>query len=100
VPLARAETPQPHEQRHTSEKGDGRWLRHRDDGERHVIAGQNGMVSDDAGHVFATITRLNADAGSEELMNDPSQTYEVQIRESYNLGIFLATKKHRLLHLA
>jgi hypothetical protein len=36
----------------------------------------------------------------DEVMNDPSKTYEVQVREVYTLGIFLARKKYRLLRLA
>ena len=36
----------------------------------------------------------------EEVMNDPSRTYEAQIRELYTLGTFLATKKYRFLRLA
>jgi Pycsar effector protein len=33
-------------------------------------------------------------------MNDPSLTYEVQIKELYTLGMFLAKKKYRFLRLA
>jgi hypothetical protein len=36
----------------------------------------------------------------EEVMNDPSRTYEVQVREIYMLGTFLAKKKYRFLRLA
>lgn len=39
-------------------------------------------------------------AAMDDVMNDPSKTYEVQVREVYTLGIFLATKKYRLLRLA
>ena len=36
----------------------------------------------------------------EEMMNDPSRTYEVQVREVYTLGTFLAAKIYRFLQLA
>lgn len=36
----------------------------------------------------------------EELMNDPSRTYEMQVRETYTLGRFLAERKYRYLRLA
>jgi hypothetical protein len=52
---------------------------------------------------FGSFARMEYDqflAAMEEVMNDPSQTYEVQVREVYTLGIFLATKKYRLLRLA
>ena len=52
---------------------------------------------------FGDFTRLTYDefAGAmEEMMNDPSKTYEAQVRELYTLGTFLATKKYRMLRLA
>ena len=36
----------------------------------------------------------------EEVMNDPSRTYEMQVREVYTLGRFLAEQKYRYLRLA
>jgi len=36
----------------------------------------------------------------EEVMNDTSKTYEVQVREIYSLGQFLAVKKFRFLRFA
>jgi hypothetical protein len=36
----------------------------------------------------------------EEVMNDPSLTYQVQVRELYTLGTFLAKRKYRFLRLA
>lgn len=36
----------------------------------------------------------------EELMNDPSKTYQVQVREIYTLGVYLAAKKYRYLRFA
>ena len=35
-----------------------------------------------------------------EVMNDPSRTYQVQLKELYTLGEFLAKKKYRFLRLA
>jgi hypothetical protein len=40
------------------------------------------------------------EASMEEVMNDPSLTYQVQVRELYTLGMFLAKKKYRFLRLA
>jgi hypothetical protein len=34
------------------------------------------------------------------MMNDPSKTYEAQVREIYTLGVFLAAKKYRFLRFA
>ena len=33
-------------------------------------------------------------------MSDPSRTYEMQVREVYTLGRFLAERKYRYLRLA
>jgi hypothetical protein len=52
---------------------------------------------------FGSFARMEYEqflAAMDEVMNDPSKTYEVQVREIYTLGIFLATKKYRLLRLA
>ena len=52
---------------------------------------------------FGDFTRLSYaefEAAMEETMNDPSRTYEVQVREIYTLGAFLAAKKYRFLQLA
>ena len=52
---------------------------------------------------FADFVRLNYEefeSSMEEVMNDPSLTYEVQIKELYTLGMFLAKKKYRFLKLA
>jgi len=52
---------------------------------------------------FGDFTRLDYEefeAAFEKVLNDPSQTYEVQIREIYLLGQFLAKKKYRFVRLA
>ena len=52
---------------------------------------------------FADFVRLpykEFEMAMEEVMNDPSLTYEVQVRELYTLGTFLAKKKYRFLRLA
>lgn len=52
---------------------------------------------------FGDFTRLTYDEfrdAMEDVMNDPSRTYEAQVRELYTLGIFLVTKKYRYLRLA
>ena len=36
----------------------------------------------------------------ENILNDPSQLYQAQVREIYALGTFLAKKKYRFLRLA
>jgi hypothetical protein len=40
------------------------------------------------------------EAAMEEMMNDPSRTYQLQVREVYTLGVFLAKKKYRALRMA
>lgn len=52
---------------------------------------------------FADFVRLSFEdfeANMEEIMNDPNLTYEVQVKELYTLGMFLAKKKYRFLKLA
>lgn len=52
---------------------------------------------------FADFVRLpykEFEMAMEEVMNDQSLTYEVQIRELYTLGTFLAKKKYLFLRLA
>lgn len=52
---------------------------------------------------FGDFTRLDYDefeAAMEEVMNDPSRTYQVQVKELYALGKFLAKEKFRVLKLA
>jgi hypothetical protein len=52
---------------------------------------------------FGDFTRLeyaDFESAMERIMNDPSQTYEAQVRELYTLGVFLVTKKYRYLRLA
>jgi hypothetical protein len=52
---------------------------------------------------FADFVRLSYEEfemAMEEVMNDPSLTYQVQIRELYALGMFLAKKKYLFLRLA
>lgn len=40
------------------------------------------------------------ESAMEETLNDPSRAYEVQVREVYTLGVFLAKKKYRALRAA
>ncbi|MCF7902775.1 MAG: DUF5706 domain-containing protein [Candidatus Marinimicrobia bacterium] len=52
---------------------------------------------------FGSFVRLNLDEyleAMESVVNDPSQTYEVMIKEIYTLGDFLARKKYRFIRLA
>jgi hypothetical protein len=52
---------------------------------------------------FADFVRLSYEEfemAMEEVMNDHSLTYQVQIRELYTLGMFLAKKKYLFLRLA
>ena len=52
---------------------------------------------------FADFIRLSYEEfemAMEEVMNDHSLTYQVQIRELYTLGMFLAKKKYLFLRLA
>ena len=52
---------------------------------------------------FGTFTAMHwrqFEAAMEDMMNDPSKTYEAQVREVYVLGQYLARKKYRFLGLA
>jgi len=52
---------------------------------------------------FGDFTSLDYDrfrTEMERVLNDPSSTYEAQVREIYTLGIFLARTKYRYLRLA
>jgi len=52
---------------------------------------------------FGDFVRLEYDefeAAMEETLNNHSLSYQVQVRELYSLGMFLATKKYRFVRLA
>jgi hypothetical protein len=52
---------------------------------------------------FGNFTRLDYsqfEKAMEEMMNDPSRTYEMQVREIYTLGQYLAIRKYRTLRWA
>lgn len=49
---------------------------------------------------FFEMTFPEYEQAMEEILNDPSKTYEAQVREVYSLGTFLARKKYRYLRLA
>lgn len=49
---------------------------------------------------FSGMTYAQFETEMERVMNDPSLVYQVQLREIYTLGIFLARKKYRFLRLA
>lgn len=49
---------------------------------------------------FAAMNYQQFAAAMEEVLNDPGKTYEVQVREIYTLGVFLAVKKYRFLRSA
>lgn len=52
---------------------------------------------------FGNFTRLDYsqfEKAMEEMMNDPSRTYEMQVREVYTLGQYLASRKYRTLRWA
>ena len=49
---------------------------------------------------FVHLSYKEFEMAMEEVMNDPSLTYQVQVRELYTLGTFLAKKKYRFLRLA
>lgn len=52
---------------------------------------------------FGDFVRMDYSAfhdAMEEIMNEPSRTYEMQVREVYTLGRFLAERKYRYLRLA
>ena len=49
---------------------------------------------------FVRLRYEDFEAAMEEVMNDPSHTYQAQVREIYTLGVFLAERKYRFLRLA
>jgi len=49
---------------------------------------------------FTSLTYEQFEVEMTRVMNDPSQVYQVQVREIYTLGVFLAHKKYRYLRLA
>jgi hypothetical protein len=49
---------------------------------------------------FTGMSYAQFEAEMERVMNDPSQVYQVQLREIYTLGVFLARQKYRFLRLA
>ena len=49
---------------------------------------------------FVRLSYQEFEMAMEEVMNDPSLTYQVQVRELYTLGTFLAKKKYLFLRLA
>ena len=49
---------------------------------------------------FLGLDYAQYEAEMETLLNDPSAVYEVQVREIYTLGVFLAETKYRYLRLA
>ncbi len=49
---------------------------------------------------FMGLSYEQFEAEMERVMNDPSSVFQVQVREIYTLGVFLAQKKYRYLRLA
>ena len=49
---------------------------------------------------FVSLTYEEFEAAMEEVMNDPSRSYQMQVKEVYTLGMFLAKQKYRYLRLA
>ena len=70
-----------------------------------VIASGDADVSDTRFNLFffGDFVRMDYAAfhdAMEAVMSDPSRTYEMQVREVYTLGRFLAERKYRYLRLA
>ncbi|MFN8640960.1 MAG: DUF5706 domain-containing protein [Candidatus Binatia bacterium] len=70
-----------------------------------VIASGDADVADARFNLFYFGDFVRLDYGAfrdamETVMNDPSRTYEMQVREVYTLGRFLAQRKYRYLRLA
>jgi hypothetical protein len=49
---------------------------------------------------FVALEYEQFETAMEEVLNDPSKNYEVQVREIFTLGMFLGTKKYRYLRFA
>lgn len=70
-----------------------------------VLAGGDADVADSRFNLFFFGDFVRMDYGAfhdamEAVMNDPSRTYEMQVREVYTLGRYLAERKYRYLRLA
>lgn len=70
-----------------------------------VIAGGDADLADPRFNLFFFGDFVRMDYAAFEhamqgVMNDPSRTYEMQVREVYTLGRFLAERKYRYLRLA
>jgi len=70
-----------------------------------VIASGDADISDTRFNLFffGDFVRMDYAAfrdAMEAVMSDPSRTYEMQVREVYTLGRFLAERKYRYLRLA
>ena len=70
-----------------------------------VIASGDADIADSRFNLFffGDFVRMDYPAfhdAMEAVMNDPSRTYEMQVREVYTLGRFLAERKYRYLRLA
>jgi hypothetical protein len=49
---------------------------------------------------FAAMSLSQFEEAMEDVMNDVSKTYAVQVREIYTLGVYLSKKKYRFLRMA
>lgn len=49
---------------------------------------------------FSCFSYPEFEAAMEQVMNDPNRTYKTQVKEIYNVGIMLSTKKYRFVRLA
>ena len=49
---------------------------------------------------FAGMAYEDYERAFEKLLNDPSEAYRAQVKEVYQLGVFLASKKYRFVRLA
>lgn len=49
---------------------------------------------------FAGLSWEDYESEFQRIMNDPNEAYRVQIKEVYQLGVFLAKKKYRFVRLA
>jgi hypothetical protein len=49
---------------------------------------------------FVNMDYADYESAMEEVINDPGRTYQVQVKEIYTMGRFLARKKYHFLRLA
>ncbi len=72
---------------------------------RDIVTGHGTKVQSDTFNLlffgdFVKLTYPEFEKAMEEVLNNPSSAYEAQVREVYDLGVYLSQKKFRYVRLA